>query len=370
MKTHQRTRSWLLAPLVLAPLSMCGADNDLMSRVRLEEPKAEQLNRFSVGYSAGFNFDARFSRLGNPGKGSGGPGPATGSGVDRQYDDGYNKRSAFDPNNDFGLTWNWGYKNESQLDAANDRLLMHSTRARSASLEDNEDPQHGFQLTYNREFCRSKDNKWIWGGELGFGWNDVKFEANGPVAAGSRTITDTYNLNGVRPPWAGGADSSEYPGHAGDFNGPGTLIEDSPSSRDIVNNPRGTRLTGQREFDADFYFFRVGPYVEFPIVEKLRGVVSGGFACGVMAGHLQLKETTTITGGTTTTTKAEADQAEWLFGGYVAATLLYPVNDEWSVFAGGQFQTLSDYSIEAGGRKMSIDLTTTPFFTAGVSYSF
>jgi len=371
MITHKPNRNWLLAPMVLAPFSLFAAD-DFATRVRLEEPKTPSLNRFSVSYSAGFDMDAHYSGIGHGsrGGGPGGAGPATGGGIDRQYDDGYNKKSAFDPKSDFGLTWNWGYKNESQLDTANDRLLMHSTRARGGSVDQNEDPQHGFQLTFNREFYRTKDNFWAFGAELGFGWNDIRFNSSDPMRSGTETITDAYSLNGVRPPWSGGTPSEQYPQHAGDYDGPGTLIEDAPSNRTVTKDANGATAIGRREFDADFFFFHMGPYVEFPIIEKLRGLVSGGLSVGIMAGHMQINEQTTIAAVGTTTARGESDRVDTLIGGYVNASLIYPMNDEWSVFVGGQFQSMSDYSIKAAGRKLTIDMSATPFLNAGVSYSF
>jgi hypothetical protein len=362
MKTHTPHRSWVLAPLMLAPLvPLYAADNDPASRVRLEAPK-ENLNRISVGYAAGWGFKATFER---PSGSNRGPGPATGGGVDRFYDDGYNRVDQ--TGNASGYTSFWGYKNDSQLDAANDRLLMHSTRSTGGKMDDVEDdPQHGFQLTFNRQLGRVKDQKWAWGLEAAFGWTPIDIDASGKSPFGTRTITDAYNLNGVRPPWVGGNSDPQYAGHAGTFEGPGTLIEDSPT-RTITRNP----IAGSRRFEADFYYLHLGPYIEMPISGKWSAVVSAGLSLGLMDGQLHFNElVANPTTGTTRRERGHVDDADVLVGGFLNATLNYALNEKWSVFAGGQFQSMSSYEAEGKGRKVTLDLTINPYAVAGVSYSF
>jgi hypothetical protein len=369
MTTHSSSRSWLLAPLVLVPLvPLYAADNDPISRVRLEEPR-EDLNRFSVSYAAGWNFKADFSRSNNGRNRS--PGPATGGGIDRFYDDGYNRVDSH--NNDGGYTSFWGYKNASQLDTDNDRLLMHSTRQTGGKIEDVEgDPQHGFQITWNRELCRNKENNWRYGIETAFGLSFIDIDHSGPATAGTRTITDAYNLNAVRPPWLGGTENAEYPGHAGPYDpqGPATIIDDSPN-RTITSSARGALITGTREFDAHFYYLHLGPYVEIPIHEKWSAVISAGLSLGIMDGHLHFNEVVTVpAAGTSTRERGTVDDLDLLVGGYLSATLNYALNQNWSVFGGGQYQGMTGYEASGKGRKVTLDLTATPFIVAGVSYTF
>jgi len=364
MKTHTALRRWALAPLMLAPLvPLRAADSDAASRVRLEEPN-DNRNRFSISYAAGWNIDAKFSGVGRrvgP-NGQGGPGPAKGSGVNRFYDDGYDGVSSFSPNGKYGLTYFWGFDHASQVMLESDTLALHSSSVRPATLKDADgDPQHGFQVTFNREICRDADDRWRWGFEAAFGWNDVQIDDHRPVHTGTRLITDSYNLGGVVP------EGSSY---HGSYSGPGPLIDDAPSHRDIVSTPNGGLVTGQRQFDADLYVFHVGPYFEFPIVEKLRGVLSGGFALGVMDGRLRINERATISGGAPMALRGANENTDVLYGGYVSATLHYALTEQWDVFAGGQLQSLTDYSVEAAGHKATIDQTLTPYILAGISFSF
>ncbi|HMJ89223.1 MAG TPA: hypothetical protein VK530_05380 [Candidatus Acidoferrum sp.] len=368
MKTHTSPRPWFLASLVLAPLvpmPLYAADNDPISRVRLEEPK-EDLNRISVSYSAGWNFKADFKHS-NPGRNRG-PGPATGGNVDRFYDDGYNRVDRTD--NGGGITSFWGYKNESQVDLPNDRILMHSTRATGGTIKDVEDdPQHGFQLTFNRELTRSDDNKRIWGLEAAFGWTFLNIDDDRPARAGTRTITDAFNLNAVEPPFVGGEPSTEYI-HQGTFNGPGSLIDSAPT-RTITGSANGAIITGSRELDADFYYFHIGPYLELPIAEKWSAVLSAGLSIGIMDGHLHFNERVTVpSAGTSVRQRGDVDQLEVLVGGYLSATIRYEIDADWSVFAGGQYQGMTSYEASGRGREVTLDMTATPFAVVGASYTF
>jgi hypothetical protein len=360
MQTHTpASRAWLAAPLLLAPFFCVeAAEPEPIARIELQEPKRE-LNRFSIGYSAGLNIDAHFTRLGARRRGPG-PGPATGGGIDRFYDDGYNRVD--DSGNQDGLTYYWGYQNASQA-PGNDTLLMHSTSAIPARSRDNDgDPQHGFLLTWNRELCRAEDDRWRCGVEVAFGWNDIKIHDRGPIRAGTSVLTDTYDLG-----FEGGPPAAPYNGTP---TGPGPVLSDTPSSRDVTRNAGGARIAGPRKFDADLFLFHVGPYIEFPIVEKLRGTFSGGVAFGVLDGRFSIDERTSIGGGPVTRTRSTDHETGGLIGGYGALTLLYPIYEQWSAFASGQFQATTDYSTKTSGRKVTIDMTATPFVTAGISYSF
>src|SRR5690242_3883865 len=76
------------------------------SAIQLDSASSESPNRFGVSYCMGFNITAQFKNLGSfapqghfvpPGAQSAGiqtgdPGPATGSAVNRTYQDGYNRK--------------------------------------------------------------------------------------------------------------------------------------------------------------------------------------------------------------------------------------------------------------------------------------
>ena len=359
MKAQPASRPWLLAPLLLAPvLPLVAAEPDAAPRVQLGDPQPPTKNRFGVSYRAGFNISAEFKNVASVAHGPSdprGPGPATGGGIDRFYDDGYN-RVDISGNKD-GLTWFWGAKNQSQVQG--DQLLMHSSSASTIDSKSvDADVSHGFELTYNRELGRGKKGNWAWGVEGAFGWMNVSVGDNRPLSGGVKTIEDAYNLGGVGV-------TAPY---NGDYEGPGTLIEDAPN-RTTTSNPNGTLVTGSRGFEADLFSFRLGPYVDLPINEKWSVGLSGGLALGVMDGEFSFDQLVAA-GSSVTHQVGSVSHTDVLIGGYVSATLRYAINPAWSVFIGGQFVSLSDYTAKAGGQKVVLDLSATAFATAGVSYSF
>ena len=368
-----------MASLLLAfPVSLIAAEEPAF-RVKIEDPKPEEKNRIGISYRMGFNITAQFRNVGNLGGGPGarrGPGPATGGDIDRIYDDGYNRVDA--SGNKDGLTWFWGYRNASQI-PGNDTVVMH--RAAAAPIDSktiDSDPQHGFELTYNRELGRSEKRDWRWGLEGAFGWTDVDIQDHRPLAGGVRTIADAYRLGGVDPSHnlipAGAATPPPYmvagggTFHPGTAGGPGPLIEDSPT-RTILGSPNGSLVLGSREFEADLFTWRVGPYLEIPIDEQWTMALSMGAAVGLLDGEFSYKQVVS-TPGATRFQSGSGSKTDVLVGGFISGTIRYAINEQWSAFAGGQYLGLTEYRSRVQGQQIVLDLARTAFFTLGVAYSF
>lgn len=369
MKRQNAYCLWALTSLLLAPaLPLLAAD---APGIKLEEPAKPKKNRFGMSYRMGFNFSADYKNLGKTRPPGAGPGPEMGGQVDRFYDDGYN-RVDVSGNND-NHTWFWGYKNPSQVQG--DTLVMHSTSARGASPDDfTDDPQHGFELTYNREIGHIGKSKSTWGFEGGFGWMNIDIKDDRRLFGGARTISDAFDLGGVNPNVP--PQSSEYPGHAGTFEGPVPgqpgefpLIGSIPN-RTITFDPNGSVITGARVFEANLFSFRVGPYVDVPIAEKWTISFSAGFAAALIDGDFEYDQQVTTIGGATRQT-GSGGNTEVLFGGYASASIRYAINERWGVFVSGQYMGLADcYTASARGQEIQLDFTKTIFVSAGVSFSF
>src|SRR6185503_19258897 len=158
MKRHNAPWPWALATLLLAPIVPLLAAEEPVLRVKLENPQPSEKNRFGVSYKMSFNITAQFRNVGQVATGGGSQGPATGSDVDRVYDDGYNRSIGRADN----LTWFWAYKNQSQI--VGDTVVMHKTTVAPISSKTIDgDPQHGAELTYNRELGRSEKHNCRWG---------------------------------------------------------------------------------------------------------------------------------------------------------------------------------------------------------------
>jgi hypothetical protein len=379
MKRQNTPRPWALATLLLAPVAPLLAEDAPTLRVKLEEPEKADKNRFGLSYRMSFNVTAQFKNVGNVGKGPsggiGGPGPATGRGVDRTYDDGYNRVDI--SGNNGGLTWFWAYKNESQI--VDDTVVMHSSSAQSVnSKTTDDDPQHGFELTYNRELGRCEKTGWLWGLEGAFGWTDIDIRDRRPLVGGVHQIADAYALGGIDPthnmiPPGGNAPAPYTDGegrifHPGTYEGPGSLIDDLPN-RTMSSSRSGSVITGTRRFDADLFTYRLGPYVDMPIDDKWTFSFSAGAAVGVVNGDFSVRQNVS-TGGTSKFQSASGSNTDVVFGGYLSALIRYAIDEHWGVFVGGQYLGLTDYEAKAGGQKIEIDFARTANATMGVSFSF
>jgi len=374
MKNRNALRSSVAASLIFAPIALLAADNE----VKLKEPEPPSKNRFGVSYRAAYNITAKFKNIGNVGGGSAGggnPGPATGGGIDRNYDDGYNRVDS--THSGAGLTWNWAYKNASQI-PGNDTVVMHSSTAQGVNSKTiDSDPEHGLEVTYNRELGRLGKNKNLpWGLECGLGWTDIEIKDHRPLAGNIRTIADAFGLEGIDPshnqiPPGQSMPSSYTEGEStfnpGTKNGPGALIEDSPN-RTIMNSQ--SIVTGSRRFDADLFSFRVGPYIDLPIDDRWSLSLSAGFAAGVIDGEFSYDQNFTVNGTETHQRGSASGATDVVYGGYVSASIHCAINERWGVFLGGQFLGLSGYTASSHGQKVEIDLSRTAFLTLGVTYTF
>ena len=116
--------------------------------VSAEQSDTDRLNRFSFNARFGFNVSARFKRASMslaalPRN--------TLDGNRYNYDDGYVLTDI--SGNYGGQTWNWGYDQSGQI--AGNTILMHrstvSADAPSTAGIDEDNPQCGFEFTYDRE---------------------------------------------------------------------------------------------------------------------------------------------------------------------------------------------------------------------------
>jgi hypothetical protein len=355
-----------MAALLVAPHGLAWAQEaGPARRVRLEDPQAPNKDRFGISYRGSYNMTAQFKNVGvkPPAAGSRGPGPARG-GVDHFYDDGYVRVDS--THSGGGLTWFWGYKNASQV-TGNDTLDMHSSSVTPISSKPEDDgAQPGFEISYNRELGRLEQRGWTWGLEGAFGWTDIDLKDTRPLAGGLRTITDSYNLGGInpnQPPY-----STEYPGHAGTYEGPGPLIDDSPS-RSMDFDAQGAQVTGWRRFEADLFTFRLGPYLDMPIDERWTFSLSAGLAMGYVDGQFRFVQQVSTSAGRSFQT-GQGSNADFIFGGFAGATLRFAINENWSLFASGQYLGLTDYTAQAGGQEVELDFSRTASGLIGLTFSF
>jgi hypothetical protein len=341
------------------------------------EPSTDSANRFGLSYRMGFNISTTLKNnvasmpVGHfvPGHGfqQANPGPATGGGVNRTYEDGY---VWVDNNNNSHLgqplTWYWGYDSSSQASRPG-YILMHSSTATAPAptSRDLDDPQSGFELNYQRQLFTQK--RWRGGLETAFGYLPVSLHDSAPQSANVMRIEDAFAL-----PLNNGVPITPLPPNLqqGTYEGPGDLLGDSPQ-RTISVVPNAASLIGQRAFSADIFGFRLGPYFEFPLSDRVTVTLNGGFALASVNSDFSFQETALITGVTgSDTRRGSGSHSDWLAGGYVGLTAAVDLGKKWGAFAGAQFQSVGRYTHSLESKQAVLDLTQSIFVNIGLSYSF
>ena len=321
--------------LVATPFSMHGEDS-------LDNPNRFFLGpRFGMNFKADFHNNASYFNAVNPG-------PAT-PGADHTYNDGYVLVDS--SGNAGGLTWNWGYKNSSQV--AGDTMQFHAIQSSSSSSA-TDDPQYGAELIYQRVIGRLPFlSSGRWGREAGFGFTELDLRDN---RSGTVSVTtDTYQLNGVLPPSAG---------YNGTFSGPGALLGDTP-----MRTTMSAVLTSQQKLSGQLFSLRLGPFAEWNFTPKLSLAASVGLTLAPTTVDYDFSETVTLASGTFAAS-GHSSKTKLLYGPYVGGMLRYAFNKTWGVYVGAQFQNLTDLEQSVGGHTARLDPGATVYGTVGASWSF
>jgi hypothetical protein len=316
-------------------------------------------NRWSLGPRFGMNFKADFHlrAIASPANPAANPRIAAG-GVDHNYQDGYVLVDS--SGNAGGLTWNWGYQNGSQV--VGDTMQFHSSQSQSSSLPANHgvtgDPQSGLELVYQRvvgnlPFMSSGR----WGLEAGFGYTDIDLHDNRSGTGLTTVTTDAFQLNGVLPPGAG---------YNGTFQGPGTLLGDTPTRTTASYT---TAQTSQQRLSGQLYTIRIGPFAEWNFTSKLSLAASVGLTLAPACVDYDFSETTSSSGGTSVTS-GHSSKTDLLYGPYVGGTLRYDFTKHWGVYVGVQFQSLTDLQQSIGTHTARLDPGATVYGTIGAMWSF
>ena len=298
-------------------------------------------NRFGLGYRFGLNIRANFKNTGvlplaAPGNPVGGP-------VDHTYNDGYVKRDSSD--NFGGETWNWDYNSASQVHG--DNVVLSASTPGDLANNTSGDPQHGLELTYNRELGRA--GKCPWGLEAAFGFTDLTFRNRATVSGGPLTV-DSY---------AAGSPPS-VPPH-GTFDGPGRLLYDTPTRLPVTVDSR---------LDGSLYGFRLGPYLELPLGGRVSFALSGGLALAVAQTDFRFQQSYTALNGDSVSQSRAGSHADVLPGGFLAGNFSCRLTKALTVFVGAQYQNTGTYAHNLADKRAEIDLGQCVFVTAGIGMAF
>lgn len=300
------------------------------------------LNRFSFGPTFGLNIKANF------GQNSINPGPASGD-ANHNYNDGYVR---VDSSGDAGgLTTYWGYQNASQV--VGNTMQFHAVQGGPSSSTTG-NPQYGGEFMYQRVLGNLPFLSGDWGLEGTFGFTEIDLREN---YSGTVPVTlDTYQLGGVLPPG---------PGYNGTFQGPGPLLGDTPT-----RSATSASLSGYQKLTGQLFSFRLGPFVELNFTDKLSLAGSVGLTLAPATVDYDFSENATLSGGGVIADSGHSSRTKLLYGPYVGATLRYDFTKCWGLYVGARFQNLTDLDQSNNGRTAQLDLGSTIYATAGLSWRF
>jgi hypothetical protein len=317
-------------------------------------------NRFSVSGRIGFGISARFKGLAVL------PVPtlnrATPGGNAYNYDNGY---VLTDTSGNFGgQTWYWGYDNSASQVSGNNILLSRNTSAAlKSSTETDAGPGYGAEIVYTRMLGRA--GRLNYGFEAAINYLSLSLSDSRSRPVTLTRLTDAYPFTpGTTPP-----DATPSNPYQGSFDGPGFLIGDTAASSSTTTSG-GALSAGQRNFDADIWGIRLGPYLEFPVGEKLKLSLSGGFAAALIDAEASWRETIVISGIAGPSVSGSGHDSDLLLGAYVAGNVAWELNERWSIVGSVQYQYLGSYQHSFGGRTVEANLTHGFFITLGVGYKF
>jgi hypothetical protein len=325
---------------------------DLFAPIQKTEPApSDHSTWFSLGPQFGLNINVQFNRVGNLNSAS--AGPATGDGMNRNYDDGYVHVDS--SGNAGGQTWNWGYQNASQVQGST--LTMHSASTGvNGTSSQNTDPNPGFDVAFGHHFGTVLGGKW--GLQGAFDFTTISANDSQPINGTATFISDAYSLGTVIPPLAP---------YSGNYNGPGPLLGDTPTR---TTASTAVLITGQRTLDAQVAAFRAGPYYEFPIGKRWSGRLGGGVVLALADTQYTFNETVAFGNGFVVKNSGSGSGTELQAGGYLEGKLLYAVTPETSLFAGAQYENIGTFSRSAGNEQAQLEMGSSVFVLFGVQFNF
>jgi hypothetical protein len=248
-----------------------------------------------------------------------------------------------------------GYNDAAQV--VGNEILMSQTLTAGSSGDrkmDGSTPFVGAELTYSREMEVDTAEKWHFGFDIAASFLPLEFKDRSQFSATEITTTDAYGFAGGIPPGAS---------YEGTFNGPGFLLNDTPSSSSTSLAP-GATVNGFSELDGMLWGLRIGPYLEFPVGENFALHCSGGLSLGWLDVDVDWR-----TDGPSPSSGSKSN-SKTLSGAFLGADILWFFAESWSLTAGAEFEYLNDWEGSFGEHTIELDFTRSLYATLGIARDF
>ncbi|HLZ54192.1 MAG TPA: hypothetical protein VKS19_06900, partial [Verrucomicrobiae bacterium] len=338
-------------PVVSAQPTLFGGNPDTSAFLRIPPDTDDWTRHFHIGALVGMNISANFSMNGT--FGISGNNPSQGI-----FDNGYVRTD--NTGNAFGQTGYWGYKDPSQVSGSTLTMDAATSFSASHSAKESGGVFPGFEMAYG-------GNLWYWkharvGWELGFGLLPISITDNESMPASVNQLSYTFDTGGIVVPNAP---------YQGGFNRDGeptiqVPLNITPSGTNSI--PNGM-VTGSQKLDVMLYTLRLGPTMYWDLTDHISLSLGAGPAVGVVSGDYKFDETITAS-GVSAHNSGQIGGTDFVYGGYVNATVLCHVMDNGDIFAGAQFMPMSDATISGQGRSGRLNLGGQVYFTVGINWPF
>jgi len=263
-----------------------------------------------------------------------------------------------------GLTWNWGYLDESQLIGGKLELNRAEGLSTVDSLDGFEDGMiFGPEVLVGFEFyqfeIRRRNARF--GFELGLRFGTYSGTDQATVQSDVLMKRDRFDLGGVVPP---------LPPYVGFPNVAGPLISLTPEPQSTLASRASSSLA--TDLVADFYTGRFGAWLTVPLSENWTVAVSGGFTSIYAYGTAKYTQSTVYENAAfaSVTETANTSEGDWLPGVYLQLRGEYRILPWMSAYATAEWAHNGMLRINGLEYQAQFDFGSTFGVSGGLQFSF
>jgi hypothetical protein len=266
-----------------------------------------------------------------------------------------------------GRTWYWGYEQDAQLTGQLLRLsrLSDVPAAGFYSDETGGGLSPGGEVVAGMKLAELSSGKHPlqFGLECGYGFNRFSFSHSGTASGTARLDAAAFDLGGSTAPLAP---------YSGTFQGPGPLINVSPSISGTLFSPAEATYSG--DWESSLHNFKFGFWFTYPINRRFSTALSFGYSSVYADTQIAYQESISFQnpgfGDIPNSSRTTGGYRDWNPGVYAQLRLAYEFSPHVGIYAGGDFQTNDKFSFEEAGRAYELDLSAVFGVTLGLTYRF
>ena len=276
-------------------------------------------------------------------------------------------------------TRTWAYDYPSQISSQGVGLSTYSSLSTGGEAYASSDGGAvGFEMQVSRRAMRLSEKSEL-NLTMSIGLNDVQAGTAGSVTSDLQKLTDIYQIYGSAPgaPFRGPSftDLLDDNGNIILTDGRETTAPISDVAIDQLSSvvPGGATVHGRWEIDGGYYSIRMGPQLRSQLSERLGLTIGAGVAAAYVGTNFKVSEsidTAAFGLQNSVSVTEQASHNEVILGYYAefAAELWLTVRT--SLFIGGAYESIGDYTQTFRGRTATVDLGNNFIARVGITTRF